>query len=151
MGFCPCGGLSPWAFVPLGFCLTWILSPWAFVPMGFCPPGFLSSLDFVRLDIVLWVFVQWDFVLIPSMRGDGSCFFRSFSYLLTGAQSDHRIVRQAVVEYMTTNTCIFSDLANCEDYPSTSVMALPGEWGTEVEVLAFASMTNTSQCLHSCC
>ena len=35
--------------------------------MGFCPPGFLSSLDFVRLDIVLWVFVQWDFVLIPSI------------------------------------------------------------------------------------
>ena len=33
--------------------------------MGFCPPGVLSSLDFVRLDIVLWVFVQWDFVLIP--------------------------------------------------------------------------------------
>ena len=66
MGFCPCGVLSPWAFVPLGFCLTSILSPWAFVPMGFCPPGFLSSLDFVRLDIVLWVFVQWDFVLEPS-------------------------------------------------------------------------------------
>ena len=33
--------------------------------MGFCPPGFLSSLDFVCLDIVLWVIVQWDFVLIP--------------------------------------------------------------------------------------
>ena len=66
MGFCPCGVLSLWGFVPLGFCLTWILSPWAFVPMGFCPPGFLSSLDFVRLDIVLWVFVQWGFVLIPS-------------------------------------------------------------------------------------
>ena len=59
------GILSPWDIVPLGFCLTWILSPWAFVPMGFCPPGFLSSLDFVRLDIVLWVFVQWDFVLEP--------------------------------------------------------------------------------------
>ena len=79
-----------------------------------------------------------------SMRGDGSCLFRSFSYLLTGAQSDHRIVRQAVVEYITTNTRIFSDLANCDDYPSTSFMALPGEWGTEVEVLAFASMTNTT-------
>ena len=42
-----------------------ILSPWDIVPMGFCPPGFLSSWDFVRLDIVLWVFVQWDFVLEP--------------------------------------------------------------------------------------
>ena len=38
--------------------------------MGFCPPGFLSSLDFVRLDIVLWVFVQWDFVLIPFLAYD---------------------------------------------------------------------------------
>ena len=65
MGFCPHWILSPWVFVLLGFCLTWILSPWAFVPIGFCPPGFLSSLDFVRLDIVLWVFVQWDFVLEP--------------------------------------------------------------------------------------
>ena len=65
MGFCPCGVLSPWAFVTLGFCLTWILSPWAFVPLGFCPPGFLSSWDFVRLDTVLWVFVHWDFVLEP--------------------------------------------------------------------------------------
>ena len=71
MGFCPCGGLSPWAFVPLGFCLTWILSPWAFVPLGFCLPGFLSSLDFVRLDIVLWVFVHWDFVLIPYILHSG--------------------------------------------------------------------------------
>ena len=61
MGFCPHWILSPWVFVLLGFCLTWILSPWAFVPIGFCPPGFLSSLDFVRLDIVLWVFVQWGF------------------------------------------------------------------------------------------
>ena len=66
MGFCPHWILSPWVFVLLGFCLTWILSPWAFVPIGFCPPGFLSSLDFVRLDIVLWVFVQWDFVLEPA-------------------------------------------------------------------------------------
>ena len=66
MGFCPHWILSPWVFVLLGFCLTWILSPWVFVPIGFCPPGFLSSLDFVRLDIVLWVFVQWDFVLEPS-------------------------------------------------------------------------------------
>ena len=65
MGFCPHWILSPLVFVLLGFCLTWILSPWAFVPIGFCPPGFLSSLDFVRLDIVLWVFVQWDFVLEP--------------------------------------------------------------------------------------
>ena len=65
MGFCPHWILSPWVFVLLGFCLTWILSPWVFVPIGFCPPGFLSSLDFVRLDIVLWVFVQWDFVLEP--------------------------------------------------------------------------------------
>ena len=68
MGFCPHWILSPWVFVLLGFCLTWILSPWAFVPIGFCPPGFLSSLDFVRLDIVLWVFVQWDFVLEPFHR-----------------------------------------------------------------------------------
>ena len=66
MGFCPHWILSPWVFVLLGFCLTWILSPWVFVPIGFCPPGFLSSLDFVRLDIVLWVFVQWDFVLEPA-------------------------------------------------------------------------------------
>ena len=70
MGFCPHWILSPWVFVLLGFCLTWILSPWAFVPIGFCPPGFLSSLDFVRLDIVLWVFVQWDFVLEPKSTRD---------------------------------------------------------------------------------
>ena len=71
MGFCPHWILSPWVFVLLGFCLTWILSPWVFVPIGFCPPGFLSSLDFVRLDIVLWVFVQWDFVLEPCSTQGG--------------------------------------------------------------------------------
>ena len=40
--------------------------------LGFCPPGFLSSWDFLRLDIVLWVFVHWDFVLEPNVR-DALC------------------------------------------------------------------------------
>ena len=54
-----------WDFVPLGYCPLGYCPPWVFVPVGFCPPGLLSHLDFVRLDIVLWVFVHWDFVLIP--------------------------------------------------------------------------------------
>ena len=65
------GFLSLWGVVPLGFCHPWFLSHLDFVPLDFCPPGilsscrFLSSWDFVRLDIVLWVFVHWDFVLEP--------------------------------------------------------------------------------------
>ena len=78
------------------------------------------------------------------MRGDGNCLFRSFSHFLTGAQSDHHLVRKATVEYMTSNTSVFSNVAACKDYPSTSSMDSSGVWGTEVEVLAFASMVNTT-------
>ena len=81
--------------------------------------------------------------MVP-IRGDGNCLFRSFSHFLTAAQSDHHLVRKAVVQYMHSNTSVFSNVAGSDDYLSRSVMDKAGVWGTDVEVFAFASMVNTT-------
>lgn len=77
------------------------------------------------------------------ITGDGNCLFRTLSYYLTGAQSDHRSLRQLAVEYMQEHSDIFSNLADSPNYPKSSNMSHPGVWGTEVEIYAFATLLAT--------
>lgn len=78
------------------------------------------------------------------IRADGNCLFRSFSYFLTGSQTSHKRIRQLVLKYMRINTATFSNLAETPNYPDGSNMDHHGVWGTEVEIVAFASLVATS-------
>ena len=52
---------------------------------------------------------------------------------------------------MCDHETIFSELAKSPGYPSNSNMSQFGEWGTEIEVYAFASMMGTPITIYGPC
>ena len=74
------------------------------------------------------------------IREDGNCLFRTISYFITGGQQEHLHSRKTVVEFMNKHNESFSNTANCPNYATSSDMINPGEWGTEVEIYAFATL-----------
>ena len=37
---------------------------------------------------------------VKRIEGDGNCLFRAFSYIITGSESQHMAVRQAIIRHM---------------------------------------------------
>lgn len=74
------------------------------------------------------------------IRGDGNCFFRAVSYVISGTEDNHSQIRDLVVHRMQTNP-----LKQClENYLSTKMatyldntgMMMDGVWATDAEILA---------------
>lgn len=73
---------------------------------------------------------------------DGNCYFRALSYLLSGTEENHGIIRKQLVEKMSSievSTYLKSYL-NCEvsKYLIDSKMKTLGTWATEAEIIATA-------------
>ena len=84
-----------------------------------------------------------------TIEGDGSCLFRTFSYLLYGVESYHKMIRALICSYIV-------DSANWENIGMHIVEYGSGElyvkaakmdvitpratWGTDVEIFAFAQL-----------
>ena len=85
-------------------------------------------------------------VKLVNMQGDGNCLFRAFSFVISGVQSYHRKIREKLVTFMEENACLFKGLENTsmQHYLSMSKMKDLGTWGSELEILAFASLCNTT-------
>lgn len=83
---------------------------------------------------------------IANMRGDGNCLFRAFSFIVFGVQTFHKCVREKLVSFMEDNKDLFTKVENTpmEQYLSISKMKELGTWGTEMEILAFSSLCNTT-------
>ena len=84
------------------------------------------------------------------IREDGNCFFRSIAQILTGSQDDHQEVRLLVTSHMSHNLTI-TDHARLLDpnetmeiYLMGTKMQSIGEWATDVELSAAASMLSTT-------
>lgn len=76
-------------------------------------------------------------------KSDGSCYFRSISYTITGSEKSHTTIRDRVVEHMNKN--LNAKLAayldkNVDEYLSTSKMSQDGVWATDAEIMATASL-----------
>lgn len=71
------------------------------------------------------------------VKGDGNCFFRSVSVLMTGSQDHYIRFRDRITEHMATS---FGDqlrgYAGQNDYLDNSNMKNDTEWATEAEILA---------------
>ena len=83
---------------------------------------------------------------MASIHGDGNCFFRTLSHLLTGHQKLYRPLRNRVTSYMRDNNAFFSQFSLTDDYYSRSGMEEDGTWATEMELIAAASMLATDIC-----
>ena len=67
-------------------------------------------------------------------KGDGNCYFRAISYILTGSEKDHSFVRNLVIQHM--NGPMKEQLQNymsdkMENYLDKSGMVQDGVWATD--------------------
>jgi len=72
-----------------------------------------------------------------TVKGDGNCFFRCLSYMVTGDEDHHTVMRQWVVN-TTEEKHIYGDKPSVGQYLTTSKMELDRTWSTEVEIFAAA-------------
>ena len=79
---------------------------------------------------------------LHSTIGDGNCFFRAISYIITGSESSYEIIREKVVRHMCTH---IND--KMTSYVNKSVIAYLNEsgmsdnttWATDAEIIGCAS------------
>ena len=83
------------------------------------------------------------------ITGDGNCFFRALSLGLTQSQEQHDLLRSFVVNHMLDATIRgglqrqFMDEGVASDFDDyLERMLRPGEWGTELEIIADAHLFN---------
>ena len=71
-----------------------------------------------------------------TIRGDGNCLFRSFSYLITGTQKYHYDVRSAIVAHMFVIVSYIRShgFESTEQYLQATRMNKPGVWATDIEI-----------------
>ncbi|BES96986.1 Hypothetical protein NTJ_09799 [Nesidiocoris tenuis] len=79
---------------------------------------------------------------IHDIAGDGNCYFRCLSYLMTGRDTCYRVLRQKLVNFMKSNEKLVEGLGG-PNYLARSGMWVDGTWPTEVEIYASACMLDT--------
>ena len=82
-----------------------------------------------------------------NVKGDGNCLFRSLSYIITGSETQHMAVRQAIVRHMRSighflMEQVDREYTSIEDYIVSHRMDQTCSWGTEVEIFATAHLLN---------
>ncbi|XP_071943839.1 uncharacterized protein [Antedon mediterranea] len=88
---------------------------------------------------------------VVNMRGDGNCLFRALSYILFGVQNYHVVVRDYILNYMSMNKNLFEKIESrsFERYVEDTRMGEYGTWGSDIEIMAFATMSNTNVYVYS--
>ena len=96
------------------------------------------------------------------IEGDGNCLFRAFSKEITGTESNHRAVRQAIVKFMTHRDNAFSFCRYCcgtDESLTEPIKSMTNYikakhlddcgWGTDREIRAFATLCQVDVCVYS--
>ena len=87
----------------------------------------------------------------------GNCFFQSVSLAVTGSQEFHEELRLLITTYMIhkSTDLMLSSLGSpdgsMESYMKRSRMQTLGTWATELEVIAAASLLNTTIYIYAKC
>ena len=83
---------------------------------------------------------------VRSIKGDGNCFFRSISYIITGCEEQHEFVRRTILIHMRAfGHLLFlwlngRTIDNVEEYIQLSGMENYGTWATDVEMFALSHL-----------
>ena len=85
------------------------------------------------------------------IQGDGNCLFRSLSYLVTGRQVYHKIIRSKIVEHMRNieNSLHPHINSSLEEYLVRTGMNSQSVWGTDIEILTACSLLETDIYVYS--
>jgi hypothetical protein len=73
--------------------------------------------------------------------GDGNCFFRCISYLLTGTEQFHAVFRNLVCQHIQSTHTLTNQTPT--EYLNNTKMFTLGTWATETEIFATASLLQT--------
>ncbi|KAJ8018579.1 hypothetical protein HOLleu_43351 [Holothuria leucospilota] len=80
--------------------------------------------------------------VVKNIEGDGICFFRCLSYLITNSEENHLALRHQIVQSIQP-THLTSSSQTVQQYIHASNMDFPNVWSTEVEIMAAASLLQT--------
>ena len=75
--------------------------------------------------------------------GDGNCFFRSISYIITGSELQHMDVRRVIVDHMKFVDYYPPGYTSAEQYIQATRMDRFGTWGTDTEMVTLAHLLQT--------
>lgn len=94
---------------------------------------------------------------LRNVLGDGNCLFRALSYIITGTESQHINVRNAILQYMCTIESLlvgYDDSGNynylqpfghasVQNYIDSTHMDRANTWGSELEMICLSHMLST--------
>lgn len=81
--------------------------------------------------------------LSVSVKGDGNCFFRAISFVVAGTEEQFAKIRVTVCAFLQRHNREFFEVTNDFDYVKKSKMDCDGQWASEVEIFAVATLLNT--------
>ena len=78
------------------------------------------------------------------IRGDGNCYFRALSFILTGVETHHFAIWQAICDFIEVHyddlNIFLEEYVDGEHYLCDKKMRQNGKWGTELEIIATATI-----------
>ena len=86
--------------------------------------------------------------IIHSIQGDGNCLFRTLSFIITGSEEQHTLVREAILHHMLQIAhFMLSHLiighSSVSEYIQHTSMDQDGTWGTDIEIFTLSDLLNT--------
>ena len=75
---------------------------------------------------------------IKRIKGDGNCFFRALSFVFTGEEDQHNVIRKKICDYIAV-----SEKRNVEKMRQNKV------WGTTTEIMAASNLFKISLFIYS--
>ena len=87
-------------------------------------------------------------VRIKHVIGDGNCFFRAVSYIISGTESNHIHLRKATVKHLLETNDLFSNTLSHEfrtvqEYVFKERVMDIGTWASNTEISCVANLVNT--------
>ena len=82
---------------------------------------------------------------IFKIKGDGNCFFRALSYIITGRQTYHVVLRKKIIDHMRIIENLLQPhlSSSLSDYLNNSQVANESVWATDVEIFSACSLLET--------
>ena len=83
--------------------------------------------------------------ILHKITGDGNCLFRALSYIITGRQVYHNVIRNKILDHMSSigNLLLPYMRMSLNDYFQSSGMHQEGVWGTDIEIFGACSLLAT--------
>ena len=119
-----------------------------------CDKAVTFLLEWSTKPIWCWTPLHPDDHPLRTLRimADGNCSFVAFSAVITASQDDHAILRTMTVSYILNNLDTMRCVCpNIVEHVNTSNMATLETWGTEVEIIALATILNATVFVFSQC